>query len=63
MVLYSISFILLLLASTVAGYRKRGPACAIRLPLYLATSVVLALPTMLPLLVCVVCVFNIERKE
>lgn len=63
MVLYSISFTLLLLAFTVAGYRKRGHACVIRLPLYLATSAVLALPTMLPLLVCMVCIFNIELTE
>ena len=63
MILYSISFTLLLLSFTVAGYRKRGPACVIRLPMYLTTSAVLALPTMLALLVCVVCLFNLELKE
>lgn len=63
MSLYTISLILMLLSFMVAGYRKRGPDCIIRLPLYISAAAVLALPTMLPLVIFLVCFFNLELKE
>lgn len=63
MTLYTISLVLMLLSFMVAGYRKRGPDCIIRLPLYISAATVLALPTMLPLVISLVCFFNLELKE
>lgn len=63
MTLYTISLVLMLLSFMVAGYRKRGPDCIIRLPLYISAAAVLALPTMLPLVISLVCFFNLELKE
>lgn len=60
MVLYTISFILMLLSCIVAGYQKRGWKWATRLPLYIAVSAVLALPTMLPLMFFLGCLFDID---
>ena len=63
MVLYTISFILMLLACIIAGYQKRGWLWTTRLPMYIAVSAVLALPTMLPLLFFLVALFDIEVKD
>lgn len=60
MVLYTISFILVLLSCIVAGKRKRGWRWIERLPLYIGTSAVLALPTMLPLLFLLIAWFDLE---
>lgn len=63
MALYTISLVLMLLSFMVAGYRKRGQTASIRLPLYISAAAVLALPTMLPLVIFLVCFFNLELKE
>lgn len=63
MSLYTISLVLMLLSFMVAGYRKRGPNFITRLPLYISAAAVLALPTMLPLVIFLVCFFNLELKE
>lgn len=41
MVLYSISFVLMLLACIIAGYQKRGWKWSTRLPMYITASAVL----------------------
>lgn len=63
MTLYTINLVLMLLSFMVAGYRKRGQNFITRLPLYISAAAVLALPTMLPLVIFLVCFFNIELKE
>lgn len=63
MPLYTISLVLMLLSFMVAGYRKRDQDFIIRLPLYISAAAVLALPTMLPLVIFLVCFFNLELKE
>lgn len=63
MVLYSISFVLMLLACILAGYQKRGWRWSTRLPMYIAVSAVLALPTMLPLVFFLVCLFDIDAGD
>lgn len=60
MVLYTINFVLILLACIRAGHQKRGWRWITRLPLYITASAVLALPTMLPLLFFLVCHFDWE---
>lgn len=60
MVLYSISFVLMLLTCIIAGYQKRGWRWSTRLPMYIAVSAVLALPTMLPLMFFLACLFGID---
>lgn len=63
MVLYSISFVLMLLACIIAGYQKRGWKWSTRLPMYIVVSAVLALPTMLPLMFFLMCLFDIDAGD
>ena len=60
MVLYTISFILMLLACIIAGYQKRGWLWTTRLPLYIVMAAVLALPTVLPLVIFLIALFDLE---
>lgn len=60
MVLYTISFFLMLLTCIIAGYQKRGWKWFAWLPMYIAVSAVLALPTMLPLMLFLACLFDID---
>lgn len=50
----------MLLTCIIAGYQKRGWTWPTRLPMYIAVSAVLALPTMLPLMFFLACLFDID---
>lgn len=63
MVLYTISFILMLLSCIVAGKRKRRWLWTTHLPMYIVVSAVLALPTMLPLMFFLITLFDIELRD
>lgn len=63
MVLYTISFVLLFFACAAEAYRKHGLFAWSRVPMAIALSAVLALPVMLPLLIFLICIFNMDLRE
>lgn len=63
MTLYTISFVLLFFACAAEAYRKHGLFAWSRVPMAIALSAVLALPVMLPLVLFLILVFDVDIRE
>lgn len=62
MTLYAISAVLIFCTCIIESFRKHGMVKWVNLARGTAMAAVLALPTMLPLLIFLVCAFDLKRK-
>lgn len=62
MTLYAISAVLIFCACIIESFRKHGTVKWVDLARGTATAAVLALPTMLPLWVFLICAFDPKRE-